>query len=117
MPPGAEQRRHPRRRADEEVFVIDVLRERRVGRLGNLSLGGMMLIADRPLREDALYQFRFELRDAAGRSRPIEVGVHELWSASLQGGATLIGFRIIDIAPEDERRIAHWVQHGHLGAG
>lgn len=114
MARGAEQRRHPRRRVEEEVLVTDVLRECVVGRLGDLSVGGMMLIAQHPLIDDALYQFRFELCDAKGRPRAIELGVHELWSATLVGGATVAGFRIIDIAPEDERRIAYWVQHGHL---
>ncbi|MDW8478960.1 MAG: PilZ domain-containing protein [Xanthomonadales bacterium] len=113
---GAEQRRHPRRRVEEDIPVVDVIRERVVGRLGDLSVGGLMLIADRVLGDDALFQFRFELNDARGRPHPIEVGVHELWSAPLAGGAVLCGFRIIDIAPEDEPRIAHWVKHGHLDA-
>jgi hypothetical protein len=116
MRAGAEQRRHPRRRTEEDVLVTDVLRECVVGRLGDLSVGGMMLIADRAIADDALYQFRFELRDGKGRPRAIELGVHQLWSAALGGGGTLVGFRIIDLAPDDEERIAHWVEHGHLGS-
>lgn len=112
----AEKRRHPRRRLDEDVLVTDVMRECVVGRLGDLSLGGLLLITEHPPREDALYQFRFELPDANGRRHPIEVGVHHVWSATLASGGSIAGFRIIDLAPEDERRIADFVERGHLAA-
>ena len=39
----------------------------------------MLLMANAPLVEDALYQFRFNLHDAHGRETPLEVGAHLLW--------------------------------------
>ena len=39
-----EHRRSPRRKVDETVLVSDVMTEEIVGRIGNLSEGGMLLI-------------------------------------------------------------------------
>ena len=59
-----EYRRTRRRRIVETVQVVDTMTETVIGHLGNLSETGMMLIASAPLVDDALYQLRFNLRDA-----------------------------------------------------
>ena len=54
------------------ITVIDTMTDTVVGRIGNLSETGMLLIANAPLVEDALYQLRFLLPDpraATCRSR------------------------------------------------
>ena len=72
----------------------DKLYQEIVGRLGNLSEGGMLLIAHVPLNDDALYQFRFRLSDV--ESSDIEVGAHLLWSDRASSpGQFWGGFRFI----------------------
>jgi hypothetical protein len=105
-----DKRRLPRKRPDVPLQVTDVMTGDVVGHLGNLSLEGMMLIAHVPIADDALYQFVFHLPDSHGQLRPIEVGVHELWSdpANVNGHAW-IGFRFVDIGAEDERVVRTWL--------
>ena len=80
------------------------------GRLGNLSLEGMMLVTQRPLAEDALYQFLFHLPDSHGRLHPVEVGVHEQWSEPANvPGQFWVGFQFIDIAAGDLATIESWL--------
>lgn len=104
-----EFRRARRRKAPDTIVVTDVMTERVIGRIGNLSETGMLLIASEPLVEDALYQFRCDLvtPDGAG---PVEMGVHLLWSdrASAPGQAWT-GLRFIAIAEPSLARLRAWI--------
>ena len=104
------RRRNPRKRPHAALEVSDALTGEVVGRLGDLSLDGMMLIAEVAITEDALYQFVFQLPDAMGGLRGIEVGVHEAWTARASSdGRHWVGFRFIDIAADARRHIAQWL--------
>ena len=107
----AELRRAKRKPPEQPIQVVNAMTGATIGRVGNLSINGMMLIADAPFREDALYQFVFQLPDAKGNNVALEVGMHEQWSepASVPG-QYWAGFRIIDIAPHDAEILAAWVE-------
>src|SRR5262249_16934596 len=68
----AEHRRAPRVAAGEAIQVTNAITGEIAGRVGNLSVDGMMLVANRPAREDALYQFAFDLVDDRGRRHTLE---------------------------------------------
>lgn len=105
-----EHRRSPRKPPGVIIQVTNVLTGDVVGRLGNISAEGMMLVASRPVVEDALYQLQFNLPDEHGRLHPIEVGVHEQWSELANvPGQSWVGFRIIDIAPADGTVLRDWL--------
>jgi hypothetical protein len=107
-----EKRRLPRKRPDVALQVTDTMTGDIIGRLGNLSMEGMMLVARGPIVEDGLYQFVFHLPDAHGRLHPIEVGVHESWT-EMAGTRDQIwaGFRFIDISADNERMLREWLVH------
>ncbi|MBS0194084.1 MAG: PilZ domain-containing protein [Proteobacteria bacterium] len=105
-----ELRRKPRRNPDRIIDVQDTMTEAVVGRLGNLSESGMLLLAEQDLVEDGLYQFRFVLADAESHRRSFEIGSHHLWSEpAATPGQTWVGFRFIDISPDDATRLREWV--------
>jgi hypothetical protein len=104
----AEQRRSPRRRADHAIFVANAITGETLGHVGNLSTDGMLLVANRELAGDALFQVRFELPHQ-GRPHRLEIGVHEQWGEPGRGrGQYWVGFRIIDIGAEDRSVLASW---------
>jgi len=103
-----EHRRSPRRKVAETVLVSDVMTEEIVGRIGNLSGGGMLLIASVPLTEDALYQFRFRLPGFEGPD--IEVGAHLLWlDRASSPGQSWAGFRFISLPDTHRENLRVWV--------
>ena len=103
-----DHRRSPRRKVAETVLVSDVMTEEIVGRIGNLSGGGMLLMASTPLTEDALYQFRFRLPGMDGAD--IEVGAHLLWLDRASAPAVVwAGFRFIAVVEDHARRLRAWV--------
>ena len=105
-----EHRRSRRKRVQATIDVFDAIADKPIGQVGNLSSEGMLLISNRPLRADALFQFAFALPAPAGKPHRLEIGVHEQWNepASI-GGQYWAGFRIIDISPEDQKVLDNWL--------
>lgn len=106
-----ESRRAERKSVEPVAIVEDVMSGQELGRIGNLSRTGLMLICNRQLQDDALYQIRFNLPSRAGVAAcTIEVGVHEQWT---QQAADLTqywaGVRIIDIGPKAETQLLEWL--------
>lgn len=92
-------------------MVFNTMTGEPIGQIGNLSPDGMMLIASRELRADALYQFSFPLPLEHHAPIEIEVGMHEQWSepASVPG-QYWAGFRIVSISIEDQELLNEWVE-------
>jgi hypothetical protein len=109
-----ETRRRPRRAAAGVVEVTDCMTDRTIGLLGNLSETGMLLIANVPLVDDALYQLRFRLDGTEPYRTPIEVGVHLLWQEHASAsGQTWAGFRFINVPEAHRQRLRDWLSRSH----
>ena len=113
---NADRKQRPaRRRPDHAVAVIDQMTGARAGHIGNLSLTGMMLISERPIVDDGVYQFAFTLPLGAAQ-RTIEAGVHEQWSApGTVQGQQWVGLHFIDLSDEDENALRQWLAVGADG--
>lgn len=106
-----EHRRSKRRSVETAIPVINTMTGQVMGQIGNLSVDGLMLIASRPVKNNALYQLSFHIEDNRGVPVAIEVGCHEQWSEVAQTGQYWAGFRIIDIAARDLDLLAAWVEN------
>ncbi len=107
-----ESRRAHRRAAREPVPVLDVLTEEMLGRVGNISELGMLLVAHGQLQENAIYQLRFELAEATGRPRPIDVGAHVLWIGDANTpGQRWAGLRFLTISDPHVLALRQWIAH------
>lgn len=105
-----EYRRVPRRKIADTVQVVDSMTDTVIGRLGNLSETGMLVITSMPLVDDALYQLSFVLHDAPGSSMSIEVGVHLLWQDTASApGQTWTGFRFITLLDNQMAQLRQWL--------
>ena len=106
-----QSRRTQRRNVHESVAVFDTMIEQVIGRLGNISESGMLLVASAPLREDALYQLRFEIADPGGRSTAIDVGAHLLWVGSANTpGQSWAGLRFLTIEESHLAVLRRWIE-------
>jgi hypothetical protein len=107
---GSEQRRAPRRRVDTAIAVENAMNDQYMGHIGNISNSGLMLISDRPLHPDAIYQLRLTLPSRGTGAHTMEFGVHEQWSEDASvPGQIWTGFRIIAIAADDADRLKAWI--------
>jgi hypothetical protein len=91
-------------------MVINAMTGETLGRIGNLSVDGMMLITHQPLPEGRLYQLQFLLADAQRQQRRMEVGIQCMWSDAARTERTYwTGCRIIDIASSEQAILNDWV--------
>ena len=105
-----EFRRARRRNVPEPVAVMDTFTDQLVGRLGNVSESGLLLLASAPVVEDAIYQLRFHLRLGGGHEVPIDVGAHVLWMAEANTpGQGFAGLRFLTIEPASLETLRAWV--------
>ena len=105
-------RRARRRKADATILVVDAMTDEALGRLGNLSETGLLLMAATALPDDALFQLRFALPGAGGPV-PVEVGAHLLWQdAAGASGQCWSGFRFITVPPDAAYALRDWVGAG-----
>lgn len=104
-----ESRRKKRRRIAATIEVVDTMTDGVLGRLGNLSENGMLLVASAPLTCDALYQVRFSL-GGGERSHPIVVGAHVLWQdGSSVPGHVWTGLRFITVLDHQLKQLRDWL--------
>ncbi|MGH8184129.1 MAG: PilZ domain-containing protein [Rhodanobacteraceae bacterium] len=107
-----ERRSAPRIPTTAPIEVTDSISGENIGRIGNLSRNGMMLICHRPLRNDALYQLRFRLPATHGPHDEIETGVHTMWTdQAATNGYQWSGLRIISISGTAAASLDHWLQN------
>ncbi|MET0807848.1 MAG: PilZ domain-containing protein [Pseudoxanthomonas sp.] len=105
-----EARRTHRRNVHESVTVLDTMTEQVLGRVGNISESGMLLVASGSLREDALYQLRFEIIDRTGRMVAIDVGAHVVWMGSANTpGQSWAGLRFLTMEETQLAVLRHWI--------
>lgn len=105
-----DSRRTQRRNVHEPVMVVDTMSEQIIGRLGNISESGMLLVANAPLVEDALYQLRFEIADPSGRTVAIDVGTHLIWVGSANTpGQSWAGLRFLTIEDGQLSMLRDWI--------
>ena len=105
-----DSRRTQRRNVHEPVMVVDNMTEQVIGRLGNISESGMLLVANAPLVEDALYQLRFEITERSGRATAIDVGAHLIWVGSAHTpGQSWAGLRFLTIEESQLAVLRQWI--------
>lgn len=106
-----EFRRARRRRAIERIDVIDSMTDTTIGQLGNLSESGLLLIANTPLREDALYQWRFLLPQPRGGDAPVECGAQVLWmDRASANGQLWAGARFVLVPKSAQEALNAWLE-------
>ena len=120
----ANQRRSERKPINFTAVVTDVISGHPLGHLGNLSVGGMMLISSKAPRSEALYQVSLTQRSEAlyqvsltlpaqpglQPSQPIEVGIQEQWQAAAASpGQIWAGYRIVAISDADAGHLDRWL--------
>ena len=107
--PQYDDRRARRRTVDCEEPVTNVLTGEAMGRIGNVSSTGMLLLCPEEPRSHALYQCMLPLA-ANGSNRHIEVGIQEQWHQPSESSEHYwAGFRIIAIRDEDHARLRAWL--------
>lgn len=101
------RRKHPRHALRNAVSVVDQATGEPVGTIANLSLEGMMLVNNKPLHTDCIYQLCLNIPEGLIPGQPggeIRLGVDCLWNSPAESVAASTywsGCQIIDISEDD----------------
>ena len=105
-----EHRRSPRKSAFVTIPVTNKMTGLVMGRIGNLSADGMLLVCDQQVVDGALFQLGFELVNGSGQPQMLDVGVQEMWEERANvPGQYWVGLHIIDISGQDLEAIESWL--------
>ena len=105
-----EYRRAKRRQVPQVVEVVDTMTEQVVGRIGNISETGMLLVTTAAGCDDALYQLEFRLHGPDQAEWVIGIGAHQLWSDLTRPPSVYwTGYRFIDIDSQASDRLRRWI--------
>jgi len=110
------ERRSMRKQVSEALAVTDCMGGGSLGRIGNLSAEGLMLISPRPVYERHVYQIRFPLPGVGASAPQLEAGIQCLWAEAASGdGAHWAGCQIVSISPEHQDLLEAWLEsiNGH----
>jgi len=106
------QRRSERKTVSESLQIVDMMTGASLGRIGNLSADGLMLISSRALAEKHVYQVQFPLPGSAAAAR-VEAGIQCLWSeAASSEHSHWAGCQIISISPAHRDLLDEWAEAG-----
>lgn len=107
---AAHKRKSVRKRVTQVMMVTDAFTGEGLGRIGNLSNDGMMLITPKALADEHYFQLHFSLQAPGFVPHKVEIGVQCLWCDPARTANTFwVGCKVIDISPPDQAMLQKWV--------
>lgn len=101
-----EKRSNPRKICDTRIDILDVESNELIGTLVNISVSGFMMISEKSLPENYVFQFKVVFSPGSEDAHTMELGAESLWTQEMEGSnQRWIGFHIIDISDEDKTTI------------
>jgi hypothetical protein len=105
-----DMRRKERFDITDVVRVIDKPSGRDIGQLVNISEEGIMILGSQAIPENSIMQLALVFDCESGSTPDINIGVESLWSnSSTEDSSHWIGFYIIDISEQDQKRIRNMI--------
>lgn len=97
------RRAQERRELNNPITVQDIINDRPIGELVNISANGLMLICDEQIETNSIFQFSMTLpKEINGQSR-LDIGVDCLWCRKVDNfNRYWAGFQIIDAADDTQ---------------
>jgi hypothetical protein len=111
-----DQRKTPRKAANEVLEVADQITGVQIGRVVNISAEGLMLLGQEPIITGSVYQLELLLQGlSSGDQSKISFGAEAVWTMeATQPDSFWTGFRIIDISNEGVLLIDELILNWHV---
>lgn len=95
------RRAQERKELSQPITIQDIINNRPIGELVNISANGLMLICDDEIDTNSIFQFSMHLpKEINGQSR-LDIGVDCLWCRKVDNfNRYWAGFQIIDASDE-----------------
>ncbi len=109
-----ENRKHPRKRVKEICYLIDADREVSIGRVMNLSLGGMLVWCDQPIEDLTFFNCRLAIPCQGEEPAEIAFGARSMWSERDGAFETWeVGFKFLSMSKNDKELLGKYLVEWH----
>lgn len=107
-----ERRKFPRKRTTKLLEIFDVNTDEHVGNVVDISLSGILLICNREIEDNSVFQLALKIPEDYEGDGQIEFGAEVLWAEiSSDSNQSWIGIHIIDISVEAESRFKAFIDN------
>lgn len=105
------ERKHVRHEFQSPIPVINAVDGESLGALVNITIEGMMIMANQPLESNRIYQVTLQLPNSINDNETIELGLDCLWTrGDEQYGRYWAGFQIIDASQTAVKMIEYLIR-------
>jgi len=103
---GKEHRTHPRQEVDQFLSLFDEDKFTLLGRICDLSIGGMCVVSDMDIPLGNQAKLIVEINHEDGRTEDLHLRCEAVWSCTdKSSGLCRIGFRFIGVSPTNINKI------------
>jgi hypothetical protein len=105
------QRKSKRRYLTQYLKVFDRNTNEFIGRLGDISPEGIMLISEQPLETDVTYELRVDLPEAISDAGDLKINAKSLWTKpDVLPGFFDTGFQFVNVTKKRGKLIEKLIQ-------
>lgn len=106
------QRSKERSELNQTVPIINLMTEKEIGELVNITVDGLMIISNERIETQSIFQFSLVLPTPLAGQQELEVGVDCLWCSEVENFHRYwAGFQIIDASPQTAELVALLIEN------
>lgn len=105
-------RKHHRIELNQAIIITDTINGGRFGELINVTVEGMMVITEKEIPTQSIYQLSLQLPLEIEGSNTVELGADCLWSRKIENFHRFwAGFQIIDASDQAMAQLRQLINH------
>ena len=106
------ERKHERKELNQSIPIVDVINGGDFGELVNVTVEGIMVITDKEIPTQSIYQLSLRLPIEIAGSNTVELGADCLWCRKVENFHRYwAGFHIIDASDTAMAQIEELIKH------
>lgn len=106
------KRSRERKEINQVIPITDVINDREIGELINITVEGIMMISDENIETQSIFQYSLKLPGPINGLETLEIGVDCLWCRKAEDYSRYwAGFQIIDASAETIAVIENLIEH------
>jgi hypothetical protein len=106
------ERKHERKELNQSIAIVDIINGGQFGELVNATVEGIMVITEKEIPTQSIYQLSLQLPVSIAGSSIVELGADCLWCRKVKNFSRFwAGFQIIDASDTAIEQLEELITH------